>query len=109
MSNFFEDAGSFGKEFMESGVKSATSFGNSAQGIAQEVADYTRSAFETGSTTFEKLFAAKSLEAAIEIQAAYAKAAYEGLVAESGKLSGLYADMAKDAYKPFEGLVAKAR
>ncbi|MBX3567240.1 MAG: phasin family protein [Rhizobiaceae bacterium] len=109
MSTFFEGAGSFGTEFLESGFKSASSLGSSAQGIAQEVADYTRSAFETGSATFEKLFAANSLEAAIEIQAAYAKTAYEGLVAETGKLSGLYADMAKDAYKPFEGLVAKAR
>ena len=37
------------------------------------------------------------------------KQAYEGFVAESAKISRLYADMAKDAYGPFESLVAKAK
>ena len=109
MSTIFEDAGKFGRDFMANGMKSATSLGNSTQGIASEVADYTKSALETGAATFEKLFAAKSVEAAIEIQTAFAKSAYEGFVAEASKLSGLYADRAKDAYKPFEAMVAKAR
>lgn len=109
MSSIFEDAGKFGREFMENGVKSASEVSAAAQAIATEVADYTRTAFESGAATFEKLFAAQSLEAAIDIQSAYAKSAYEGFVAETSKLSGLYADMAKDAYKPFEAMVAKAR
>lgn len=109
MTKIFEDAGSFGKEWAQSSSRSFTSVSNAVQGIASEMADYTKASYEAGAAAFEKLFAAKSLEAALEIQADYSKKAYEGLVAETTKLSGLYADMAKEAYKPFEQMVAKAR
>jgi phasin family protein len=109
MTTMFEDAGAFGKEWMQSSTKSFASLNSMAQGIASEMADYTKSSYEAGAAAFEKLFSAKSLEAAIEIQTDYSRKAYEGLVAETTKLSGLYADMAKEAYKPFEQMVAKAR
>ena len=51
----------------------------------------------------------KSFEKAIEIQTDYAKQTYEGFVAEATKLGELYAELAKEAYKPFEALVAKAK
>jgi hypothetical protein len=35
------------------------------------------------------------------------KTAYEGFVAQSTKMGELYANLAKDAFKPYEGLVAK--
>jgi hypothetical protein len=41
------------------------------------------------------------------VQTEYAKSAYETFVAESQKIAGLYGDLAKQGYKPFEGLVAK--
>ena len=37
------------------------------------------------------------------------KNAYEAFVAEATKISELYADLAKDAYKPFESAVAQAK
>jgi hypothetical protein len=65
--------------------------------------------FEKGKATAEKLLSAESIERAIEIQAAYLRQAYEDFVTESARMSLLYLDMAKDAYAPFEQLVAKAR
>ena len=41
------------------------------------------------------------------MQTEYAKTAYEGFVAEASKLGELYADLAKESYKPFETLIAK--
>ncbi|WP_394891792.1 phasin family protein [Mesorhizobium sp. AaZ16] len=108
MTQTFEDAGNYGKEFIDSGLKSFAALSKSAQAIAAETTDYAKKSLETGSAAMEKLLSAKSLENAIEIQADYAKQAYEGFVAEASKLSGLYADMAKDSYKPFESIVAKA-
>ena len=55
----------------------------------------------------EKLFGAKSLDKAIEIQTDYAKTAYEGFVAQATKIGELYSDLAKEAYKPFEAFAAK--
>ena len=63
---------------------------------------------ESGSAAVEKLLAVDSIEKAVAVQTDYAKAAYEGFVAEATKMAELYADMAKDAYKPFESIVAKA-
>ena len=36
------------------------------------------------------------------------KSSYEGFVAEATKLTEMYADLAKGAYKPYEAPVAKA-
>jgi hypothetical protein len=94
-----------GKEFMDGGLKS---FAAVSKGI-QAIAEYSKKSFETTSGMFEKLLAAKSVEKAVEIQSDYAKQAYESFVAQATRMGELYADMAKDAYKPFESVVAKAK
>ena len=109
MTQTFEDAGKFGKEFMDTGLKSLASLSKGWQSIAVEATEYAKKSFETGSATVEKLVSAKSLEKAIEIQTDYAKTAYEGFVAEATKISELYADLFKDTYKPFESVVAKVK
>jgi len=109
MTQTFEDAGKFGKEFMDNGLKSLASFSKGVQAIAVESTEYAKKSFENGTSALEKLVAAKSLEKAIEIQTDYAKSSYEGFVAEATKLSDLYAELFKDSYKPLEGVVARAR
>jgi hypothetical protein len=49
----------------------------------------------------------KSLDKALEVQTEFAKSSYETFVAESQKIAGLYTDLAKQSYKPVEGIVAK--
>ena len=105
----FDDAGKYGKEFVDSGLKSFASVSKGTQAIAAEAAEYSKKSFEAGSQAFEKLLSAKSFEKAVEVQLEYTKQAYEGFVAEATKLGELYADMAKDAYKPYESVVAKVK
>ena len=105
----FEDLQQVSKENMEVTMKSAESMSKGAQAIAVEVADYSKKAFEDGSAMLEKLFGVKSLEKAIELQSEYAKTSYEGFVAKATKIGELYADLAKESYKPFESLMAKAK
>ena len=62
-----------------------------------------------GTAALEKLFGVKSLDKAIEVQTEYAKTAYEGFVAKASKIGELYADLAKETYKPFETLITKAK
>jgi hypothetical protein len=109
MTQTFEDAGKYGKEFIDTGLKSFASLSKGLQAIAVETTEFTKKSFENGSAALEKLVAAKSLEKAIEIQTDYAKTAYEGFVAQATKIGELYAEVAKDAYKPFESVVAKAK
>jgi hypothetical protein len=105
----YEDFSKYGKEFADSGLKSFASLSKGAQAIAVEATDYTKKSFEAGSAAVEKLLSAKSFEKVIEIQSDFAKQSYESFVAEVTKISDLYAELAKDAYKPFESVVAKAR
>ncbi len=105
----FDDVSRFGKEYVDSGVKSFASVSKGAQVIAAEATDYSKKSFEAGSQAFEKLLNAKSFEKAIEIQSDYARQAYEGFVAEATRFGQLYADLAKDAYKPYESIAAKVK
>jgi len=104
----FEDLQQVSKDNIDIAMKSMGAVSKSAQAIAAEVADYSKTSFEQSTAALEKLFGVKSLEKAIEVQTEYAKSAYEGFVAEATKIGELYADMAKETYKPFENL-AKAK
>lgn len=87
------------------------SFGAWAKGtqaIAVEAIDYSKKSAEGSAAAWEKLLGVKSLEKAVEVQADYWKSSYEDLVAETAKLSGLCLDVAKEAYRPFDGAFAKA-
>jgi len=103
----FEDMQKFGKDNAESTMKSLAAVQKSVQSIAVEMTDYSRKAYEDGAAAAEKLFGAKSLEKAVEVQSDYFKTAYEGLVSQTAKLGELYADLAHEAYKPFENYVSK--
>lgn len=104
----FDDASKQGKEAVDTFVKNYTTVAQGWQAIATETADYSKKSFENGLAHFEKLSGVKSVEAAVELQSAFVKSAYEGFVAEATKLGEMYADLAKGAYKTYEAPVAKA-
>jgi hypothetical protein len=109
MMKTFEDASKYGKEMMDNNLKSFAAVTKGFQTIASEAADYSRTSFEKGTETLEKLASAKSLESAVEIQTDYVKTSYESFIAQSTKVGDLVADMAKETYKPFESAIAKAK
>ena len=104
----FDDMQKLGKDNMDATMKSFGAVSKSFQAIAVEMADYSKKAFEDGAAATEKLLGAKTLEKAIEVQSDYLKSAYEGFVSETTKLGELFADLAQETYKPFEGYMAKA-
>ncbi len=105
----FEDLQQVGKENVDIAMKSMGAISKGAQAIAAEMADYSKKSFEDGTAALEKLYGVKSLDKAIEVQTEYAKTAYEGFVAKASKIGELYADIAKESYKPFEVMMAKAK
>ena len=103
----FEDFQKLGKDNVDVALKQFGTVSKGWQAIATEFADYSKKSFEDGSAALEKLFGAKTLEKAIEVQSDYVKTAYEGFVAEATKFGELYTDLAKESYKPLEGVLAK--
>ena len=102
-----EEMQQYGKEQFETAVASANTLQSGFQAIATAYGDYTKKSFEDTKSFVEKLSGVKSLDKAIEVQTEYAKTAYETFVAESQKIAELYANLAKQTFKPFEGMVAK--
>ncbi len=103
-----EEMQKLGKDSMDVAMSTFGSWTKNAQAIAAEVVDYSKKSVEDTAAAWEKLLGAKSLEKAMEVQTEYLRSSYEDFVAEATKLGELYADMAKEAYKPFEGAMAKA-
>jgi hypothetical protein len=102
-----EDIQQYGKQHLDTVVTSATNVQNGLQAIATAYGDYTKKSFEDTKSFVEKMSGVKSLDKAVEVQTEFAKSAYETFVTESQKIAGLYTDLAKQTYKPIEGLIAK--
>jgi hypothetical protein len=102
-----EDIQSYGKEHLESVAASASNLQSGVQAIATAYGDYAKKSFEDTKSYVEKLSGVKSVEKVLEVQTEFARSAYETFVAESQKIAGLYTDLAKQTFKPYEGLVAK--
>lgn len=105
----FDEVQKLGKDNMDVAMQSFGTVSKSFQAIATEVADFSKKSFEGGAAHLEKLMAAKTIEKAIEVQSDYVKSSYEGFVAEATKLSEMYAAIAKETYKPFEGVMSKMK
>jgi phasin family protein len=103
----FDQFQKFGQENVDAAMKSFGAVTKGAQTIAVEAADYAKKSFEHSTATLEKLVGAKTLDKAVEIHTDYLKTAYESFVAQSTKMGELYAAVAKEAFKPLEGIVAK--
>ena len=88
-------------------LASANTVAASVQAITAAHADYTKKVLQDGSEFMTKLASLKAPGDVMALQSEYAKTAYEAFVAEAKKISELYADLAKQTYKPLEGLVAK--
>src|SRR3978361_1426016 len=102
-----EDMQQYGKEHLDTVVASAATVQNGLQAIASAYGDYSKKSFEDTKSFVENLAGVKSLDTAIEAQTEFAKSAYETFVAESQKIAGLYTDLAKQTFKPFEGMICK--
>lgn len=103
-----EEMQKFNKDSMDSAMTSLGAWSKGAQAIATEVMDFSKKSVEGSAAAWEKLIGAKTLEKAMEVQSSYLKSSYEAYVAEATKLGELYVDLAKEAYRPFEGIFAKA-
>ncbi|ALV29237.1 phasin family protein [Pannonibacter sp. Q-1] len=107
MMNNFDDIQKLGKENMDQAMQAAGNMSKSLQAIAAEIADFQKKSFEESSAAMEKIVSAKSLDKAFEAQSEFFKTSYEGVVSEMTKIGEMYTDMAKDLYKPYEGMFSK--
>ncbi|MFE1600730.1 phasin family protein [Methylobacterium sp. ID0610] len=107
MNQQFDTAQKFGKESMDTVLRSFGTLSKGGQAIAVEAADFAKQSFEQTASTMEKLAGVRSLDKAIEIQTEYLKTSYERFLAQSTKMAELYGNLAKEMVKPLEAFQAK--
>jgi phasin family protein len=102
----FDEASKYGKDAMDHMLKSYSVIAQGVQTLTTEATDFSKKSYEDNAAVVERLFGAKTLEKAFEIQSDFAKSSYEGFVAQATKMSEIYADTARKACEPFETAVA---
>ena len=98
----FEDFQKLGQGNVDTMMKAFGEWNKGLQAITAEVTDYSKRSFEDSTQTLEKLMSAKSLEQAMEIQTSFAKRSYDEYMQQWSKIGGMYAEFAKEAYRPLE-------
>lgn len=96
------DVQKLSQESLDRAMRMLGDWNKNWQAIANEISDYSKRSFEQSTKAFEKLLSAKSMEQAIEIQTDYARRTYEEYLEEMTKLGNMYANFAKEAYKPLD-------
>ena len=102
-----EDMRKLGEDSVAMALTSLSAWTKNAQAIAVEVADFSQKSLAGSAAAWQKVMEAKSLDKAVEAQGQYLKSSYEDFVAQAAKMGGLCADLARDAYKPFQDVVTK--
>ena len=95
------------RDFGDAATASVNTFATSLQTVASAHADFAKKLMEHGSEFISQLPSVKEPAKLMELQSEYAKNAYETFVAETKRISELYADLFKQATKQFEDLIAK--
>ena len=75
--------------------------------IANAYGTYTEKSFRETSSFVEKLIGVRSFDKVIEVQTEFARQSHATFVAESQKICELYAELAKEIVKSWQGLATK--
>ena len=97
-----------GKDGFDASVRSLVSGTRASRPLPLQLPTTPKKSFEDGTRALEQLIGVKSVEQAWEIQSQYAKKAFDAYVAHASKLSEMYVDLARNAYRPVEQATAKA-
>lgn len=106
--NSYDDANKMGKEAVDGAMTSFSAITRGFQQIAAETTDFTKRSYEESTRMIEQLSQSKSFEKVVDLQNDFAKSAYQNWVSQATKLSEIYADIAKEAYKPIDSAASAA-
>ena len=95
------------RDFGDAATSSAHTLATSLQTIASAHADFVKKLMEHNSEYISQLTSVKEPGKLMELQGEYMKKAHETFVAESKKISELYAGFFKQMTKPLEDLIEK--
>jgi hypothetical protein len=108
MINSLADLPRRGKHNCDAALQLIAEWNRGWQAIAAESIDFASRSLEDGAATLEKLFSAKSIEHALEIQGGFAKRTCDAYVHQFSKIGGMYANLVREAYRPIAWAPARS-
>jgi len=108
MSKGFEDATQFGQDNVEAMVASSKAVAKAAEQMNAELMAFSKKSYEDSMAAAKEMTSVKSVTELFEMQTAFAKASFEGMVAEATKLNEMYSTAAKDAFEPLNARLTAA-
>lgn len=96
MTQMFEKAAEINKSSMAKVMQGVSTLSKTNQTAGIEWADFAKESYAAGAETMKKLAAARTPQAAMEIQSAYLKASYERLQGHAKVMTDLYKGLAQD-------------
>lgn len=94
------EAGAFGKENVEAMVASASVAAKGFEALSARAVAYSKTAMENHMAATKAVMTSKSVQEMLERQAEYARAAFDGYLAEMNGVAELLTGVAKDAAAP---------
>lgn len=104
----YDELADFNKETVEAVIASSNVVAKGVEDFGQELVSYTQKAAEKNIETAKKLFAVKNVQDAMDLQAEWAKMAFDSFVAESTKLQDMSVEVGAKAAEPLNKQVNAA-
>lgn len=104
----YDDLADFNKDTIEAVIASSNVVAKGVEDLGQEIASYAQQAAEKNIEAAQKLFAVKNVRDALDLQAEWAKTAFDGFVAESTKLQDMSVQLGTKASEPLSKQVNAA-
>lgn len=104
----YDELADFNKESIEAVIASSNVVAKGVEVLGQEIVSYAQQAAEKNIETAKKLFAVKNVQDALDLQAEWAKSAFDGFMAESAKLQDMSVQMSTKASEPISKQVNAA-
>ena len=92
----------FGKDNVEACLRSANATGKGVETLQNELYLFSKQSVEETLATTKAVLGAKTVHEALEIQADFAKTAFEAYVGQVNRLNEIMLSTAKDAFEPIQ-------
>jgi phasin family protein len=104
----YDELADFNKETIEAVMASSNVVAKGVEDFGQEIASYAQQAAEKNIEAAKKMFAVKSMQDAMDLQAEWAKMAFDSFMAESAKLQDMSMQVGTKAAEPLNKQVNAA-
>jgi len=98
----------FNQENFDAIVKSSEVATKAAEGISAELSTFSKKSFEDTVAAAQDFTSAKNVTELFEKQTAFAKASFEGMIAQTSKMNDMFAATAKEMSSPLNERVGAA-